>query len=219
MPARSSRRCSASGPISPYRAVLPLAPNPSQTVDDWTKQAFERRPDLLAARSAGRFAQASLSSAKREALPDISLGVAYTHSTFLVSGDNPNTLGASVSMPLPIFDRNQAGIGRAELAETRAENDAVRLELLVRHDVAEAARRLARAEALLAVYEGGGMLDRAATALKVAENSYKAGAISLLELLEARRTAIETRGGYLHAQYDYRQSIIDLSHAIGGQLK
>jgi cobalt-zinc-cadmium efflux system outer membrane protein len=61
------------------------------------------------------------------------------------------------------------------------------------------------------------MLDRASMALRVAETSYKAGASSLLELLEARRTYIETNGNYLRAQHDYRQSIIDLYHSIGGR--
>ena len=69
------------------------------------------------------------------------------------------------------------------------------------------------------VYEGGGMLKRAESALNVAEKSYKAGAISLLELLEARRTYIETEASYLRAQHDLRQATVDLSHAVGEKAK
>jgi cobalt-zinc-cadmium efflux system outer membrane protein len=203
------------GPQLAFRVVLPHLQPRSGAVQGWTTDALEHRPDLLAARLAGRYADLSLTAAKREALPDLSVGVAYTHSTFLVSGDNPNTLGLNVALPLPLFDRNQAGVGRAELAGQRAANDVVRLALDVRHDVADAARRVDRSASLIAVYEGGGMLDRASAALRVAENSYKAGAISLLELLEARRTYIETRAGYLRAEHDYRQSLIDLSHSMG----
>jgi cobalt-zinc-cadmium efflux system outer membrane protein len=189
---------------------------PTQTL---VARALATRPDVRAAERARALAEATLGSAKRDALPDIALSASYTHSEFLVSGDNPNTFGFGVSLPLPIFDRNQANIGRAELDIRRAANDTARVELAVRHEVAEAARRLDRSRTLLAVFEGGGMLDRAENALKVAERSYKAGAISLLELLEAQRTFIETRAQYLRAQYDYRQARIDLRNAVGSEVK
>jgi cobalt-zinc-cadmium efflux system outer membrane protein len=63
------------------------------------------------------------------------------------------------------------------------------------------------------------MIERAENALKVAEKSYKAGAISLIELLEAERTFLKTRAQYLLAEYDYRQSRIDLRRAVGSDLK
>jgi cobalt-zinc-cadmium efflux system outer membrane protein len=182
-------------------------------------RALATRPDVRAAERARALAEASLGSARREALPDIALSASYTHSEFTVSGDNPNTFGFGVSLPLPLFDRNQANIGRAELDIQRAANDTARLQIAVRREVGEAARRLERSRALLAVFEGGGMLDRADNSLKVAEKSYKAGAISLLELLEAQRTFLETRAQYLRAQYDHRQARIDLRHAVGSDPK
>jgi cobalt-zinc-cadmium efflux system outer membrane protein len=199
----------------PFHASFPVPRDENVSLPALLTDALARRPDLLAARADQRFATAALTSARREALPDISLGVGYTHSGFQASGDNPNTLAVTLSAPLPIFDRNQAGIGRAELAITRAENDTARIELVVRSEVTEAVRRLARATSLLAVYEGGGMLKRSSSALNVAEKSYKAGAISLLELLEARRTYIDTQASYLRAQHDLRQSTIDLAHSVG----
>ena len=203
----------------PYSPAFPVPHEFPVSIPKLTQEAFEHRPDLLATRAAARAAEAELGSARREAFPDISVGVSYTHSNFTVSGDNPNVLGLSASLPLPLFDRNQAGIGRAELEIRRANNDEKRIELEVRREVAEAARRVERAQALLSVYEKGGMLDRADTALRVAEKSYRAGAISLLELLEARRTYIETRGDYLRVQHEFRQAIIDLYHSVGGSPK
>jgi cobalt-zinc-cadmium efflux system outer membrane protein len=181
--------------------------------------ALQNRPDARAVERERAFAEASLGSARRDALPDISLGAWYTHSEFLASGDNPNTFGLSVSLPLPVFDRNQANIGRAELEIRRAANNAERIQIVVRQEVADAARRVARAKTLLGIFEGGGMLDRADSALRVAETSYKAGAISLLELLEAQRTFLETRAQYLRAQYDHRQARVDLRHVVGRDMK
>ena len=163
-----------------------------------------------------------------EAYPDLTLGATYTHSAFTVSGDNPNSLALTLGLPLPLFDRNQANIGRARLDIRRAENDNARLRLAVENDVTEAVLRALRSQALLAVFERpgagatptatadpGGMLARAETALKVAEKSYKAGAISLLELLDAQRTYLDTRGQFLRALHDSRQAAIDVAHAVG----
>jgi outer membrane protein TolC len=63
------------------------------------------------------------------------------------------------------------------------------------------------------------MLSRAEASLKVAERSYKTGAISLLELLEAQRTYLDVRGQYLRAVDDVRQAAIDLNHAVGAEVK
>jgi outer membrane protein, heavy metal efflux system len=178
-------------------------------------RAMTSRPDVRAAERAQVFAAASLGAARREALPDVTLGVSYTHSEFLPSGDNPNTLGVGLALPLPLFDRNQANVGRADLERHRADNDSARLAIVVSQEVGQAVRRVERAKALLGLFEGGGMLERADRARQVAEKSYQAGAISLLELLEAQRTFLETRAQYIRAEFDYRQSRVDLRRAIG----
>jgi cobalt-zinc-cadmium efflux system outer membrane protein len=203
---------------------------PAWDLAQLTSQALEHRPDLRAAGAARVVAEAELGAAQREIYPDVSLGLAYTHSSFTISGDNPNSLALSLALPLPLFDRNQAAVGRARLDIRRAENDGERLRLEVAHEVSDAVRRAERSLALLQVYEGGGpaaslaptatrdtggMLTRADTALRVAEKSYKAGAVSLLDLLEAQRTYLETRAQYLRALFDYRQAAIDVTHAVG----
>jgi len=220
------------GQLPPLRAdPSDAASRPAFDLGRLTTRALERRPDLRAAGAARVQADAQLASAERDALPDITLGAGYTHSAFTTSGDNPNTLGLTLSLPLPLFDRNQANIGRARLEQRRADNDGERLRIAVARDVAEAVRKGSRAATLLAVFERpaggdvpgtptgtsdkGGMLSRAETALRVAEKSYRAGAVSLLELLEAQRTYLDVRAQYLRAIYDFRQSAVDVTHAVG----
>ena len=209
--------------LGPENTIVPVTEAPAArtvlALEPLIERALRDRPDLQAARAARVRATAAQKQAGREALPDVSLGLSYTHSEFTVSGDNPNSLSLSLGVPLPLFDRNQANIGRADLDVRRSENDAERLRVRIRHDVADAVRRARRSAALLDVFEGGGMLDRAETALKVAERSYKSGAVSLLELLEAQRTNTETREQYLRASHDYRQAMIDVTHAIAGELR
>ena len=200
-------------------AVVSEKPRAAPALGPLIARALEDRPDLRAARKQQLLADAMISAARREAYPDISVGVAYTHSEFTASGDNANGLGLNVSLPLPVFDRNQAGIARGRLDYKRAENDIARLNLVVQLEVREAVRRVERSSTLLDVYEGGGMLSRSDNALRVAESSYKAGAVSLLELLEAQRTFIETRAQYLQVQDDYRKASIQVTHSVSEKLK
>lgn len=179
------------------------------------RQAIELRPDYRAAVESRRLVEGSVSLAQREAYPDLTLGVTFVHSGFEISGDNPNTFGLGASIPLPLFDRNQAGIGRARVRAQMSENDITRLELQIRHDVASAVRRYQRAEALLTLYRDGGMLKRAEDAQAVAERSYKSGAISLLEFLEAQRTFLEIRDQYLNAVADQQQSAVEVLYVTG----
>lgn len=199
----------------PGPAVMPNDSRTAPVLGVLVTHALQDRPDLRAATQGRELAGAVLESAKRDAYPDISLGVAFTHSEFQVSGDNPNAAALTLTLPLPVFDRNQANIARAHNDSKRYENDVARLEIQIRQEVAQSVRKLERASSLLDIYEQGGMLDRADKALKVAENSYKAGSISLIELLEAQRTYIDTRAQYLRAQHDYRQAVIDVAHATG----
>jgi cobalt-zinc-cadmium efflux system outer membrane protein len=199
----------------PGPAVMPNESRTAPTLGVLVTHALQDRPDLRAATQGRELAGATLESAKREAYPDISLGVAFTHSDFQVSGDNPNAVALTLTLPLPVFDRNQANIARSHNDAKRFDNDIARLEIQIRQEVAQSVRKLERASSLLDIYEAGGMLDRADKALRVAENSYKAGSISLIELLEAQRTYIDTRAQYLRAQHDYRQAVIDVAHATG----
>jgi cobalt-zinc-cadmium efflux system outer membrane protein len=199
----------------PGAAVMPNDARTAPSLAVLTARALQDRPDLRAASQGRELADATLSAARREAYPDISLGVAVTHSGFQISGDNPNALALTLSLPLPVFDRNQANIARSHNDAKRFDNDVARLELQIRSEVAQSVRRLERASSLLDLYEQGGMLERADRALKVAESSYRAGSVSLIELLESQRTFIETRAQYLRAQHDYRQAVIDVAHSTG----
>lgn len=178
-------------------------------------RALKSRPDFLAADKGVERAQAMVSSQQREAYPDVSLFVGYTRDSFTVSGDNPNTLAVGLSLPLPLFDRNQGGVGHARVDLRAAENDRDRLKLQIEYDVVDAVRRVEVSKVQLKLLTDD-VAPRAAQALRVAEKSYQAGAINLLELLEAQRTYVEVRRSTVASTYQFRQAAIDLVHAVGG---
>ena len=204
----------------PPTLQAPLLPNGEQLAPDGAAllaQALQHRPDLQAARSGQLAAERDVAAQRRELWPDLNVGVTYTRSHFQISGDNPHALGVELGFDLPTWDRNQAGRAKAALERRRADNALAQLHHEVRHEVARAARAWRVAGQALHVYEDGGMLARAQRAREVAKRSFAAGATSLLELLEAERTYLETRADYLRTLDNWRQAHIDVAYATGTQ--
>src|SRR2546428_13567250 len=83
--------------------ALPPAPEDAAHL---ASEALERRPDLRAAERAEEAAEAAFRLARAERWPNPTLGVQYTHSEFQVSGGLANPVGTTVSVPLPVFNRN-----------------------------------------------------------------------------------------------------------------
>src|SRR5262249_15724520 len=91
--------------LLPAPATAAAPPRRRYELAPLVNRALHERPDVRAALQARGRADALVGQARREALPDVSLGISFTHSEFTVSGDNPNSLALSLSLPLPVFDR------------------------------------------------------------------------------------------------------------------
>lgn len=177
--------------------------------------ARQRRPDLRAARARADAARAALALAEAQAIPDLTVGVGYTRSFAVAVGDNPDSLGVNLSLPLPLFHRNQGEIQKARIEADRAGHAADALEARIAQEVAAALSRYDTAGAKVDRYDGGA-LQRADHALQVAESTWRAGDRSLLEYLEAERTWIELRGDYLDTLFELRQARYELERAVAG---
>lgn len=194
---------------APPRTVFPQVP--------LLQKALQSRPDMRGLLRDKERAALDIDKERRERLSDITASLGYSRSLFQISGDNPHTLGFGLSLPLPVFDRNQAGIAQATLEAKRVDNEIAALRVSIAEDIGAAHAALTASLAQLQVFETA-MLQKAERALRAAEKSFQAGAFSLLELLEAQRTHLETRADYLRTLYEWRQSRIDLEYAVGSDL-
>jgi cobalt-zinc-cadmium efflux system outer membrane protein len=190
---------------------------PPLDVDRLAERARANRPDLAAARRAVETARSSLSLAQSEAVPDVTVGLGYTRSRAVQSGDNPQTLGVTLSVPIPLFSRNQGEIQKARVEISRTDDAARALEAGVAREVDAAHARYAAAAEKVARYDGGA-LARAERSLAVAEKTYRSGDRSLLEFLEAERTYIAVRADYLDTMYELRAARLELEQAVGADL-
>lgn len=150
---------------------------------------LDQRPDLLAFSRRVEAANLDGRAAKLAAIPDVTVGIGpkWVDSGFT----RDNGIALSLSIPLPVFDRQQAERQRAAAEATRA-----RAEQRLTHSRAEAELRgLSRQiEALrtLALDYRARAVAASPELLRIAESAYRGGESSLLELLDAYRGALET---------------------------
>jgi outer membrane protein, heavy metal efflux system len=194
-----------------------VAPTVAITSDDLIGDAIENRPDWAALQRQRDQAELALRLARRERYPDVTVGADYTHDEFVVSGDNRNTVGVGFSLPLPLLNQNQAEIAKAEVALHEAETDIARLRLDIAQEVHNALAAFQSARRLQQTYESG-YLDGAKTTVDAAEASYRIGAASLIELLDAERTYTETQTNYLDTLFALRSGLVTLERAVGKDL-
>ena len=188
---------------------LPAARTDTDTL---VSEALRRRPDLTAAERAAEAAEAALRLARAERWPNVTVGVQYTHDEFQVAGNLANSLGANFSLPLPLVNRNQGEIERAEAEALIARREVQKLRLGIPQEVRTAVTSYTVAGERVRRFEEA-FLRQSEDARRAAEVSYREGAISLLEFVEAERTFIQTQRDHLDALLDGHLSAFDVTRA------
>lgn len=151
-------------------------------------------PTAVAAEAAVRVESARVDLAKAQRIPDVKVEVLYRR----LQAEKENTFDVGLSIPLPLFDRNQGRLreARAELQAAEARSLMTRNELSLR--LREAHSQLASALAISRSLQTE-ILPRADTVLKAAEARYAAGDASLSDLLPVRRDWASARLTYLES--------------------
>lgn len=166
------------------RAVGKLIPVPiERKLEVLWNSALERRPSLQVARQSVAMAKLATSLSRRERLPipTFSGGVGITRGADSILGT------AGLSLPIPLFDRGQGAVARSE---AEAKRSALEAEAVLREAHADLERALAvleeRQRALTGLEQD--TVERLPLLRSMAENSYREGRGSILELLDSMRT-------------------------------
>lgn len=184
------------------RADWPGQPPASLGNDSALDALVDDRADVRAARARVDAAQAALDGSNALKKADITWGVAYNH----YPGTSPALMELRMSMPLQWGYSYQGEIGRASaqlgqaqdlLEKTRrqARQEFERLQ----HEVRSSAERVAAFDTEI--------LPRARRVAEGAELAYRRGALSLTDLLDARRTLRVTALDAVAARNDYAQAL------------
>jgi cobalt-zinc-cadmium efflux system outer membrane protein len=194
-----------------------LTPAPlTQTVDSFVALALVGRAEL---RAAGHEAEAGVAEARlagAERMPTPVLSGGYKHDR-PATGDGLGGFVASVSLPLPLWDRRGGAVdaARAEAARRDAELEALRRQTVREiRNAFEAHQALAGQLGLLQDHLG----DDALKARRAAEAAYTEGEISLLEWLDAVRAYHEVETSYVTLWGEYIVRRAALERATGATL-
>lgn len=173
---------------------------------------LDQHPDLLALSHRAGAADLEGRAAQRGAIPELTLGIGPKRVDDGLGHENG--LALSVEMPLPVFDRQQAGRQRAaaEALQARAEYRLMRSraegELRGLHQQAGRLRAIAADYRARAVAASDDLL-------RIAEAAYQGGESSLLELLDAYRGALEAETTALELEQRAREARIEYDLMTG----
>ncbi len=152
--------------------------------------ALTERPDVQRLEAEASAAAAERAYANALSIPDPTVRVGYLHDTFVVAGNQLNSLNLSVSVPLPVFDRGQADVERARARQERL-NEARSRTLTSARAVIPALRERIDAHLQQQDRLQNEILPRAHQVLDALEKAAENRLVPMTDVLQARRTLSE----------------------------
>ena len=186
-------------------------------LDDYRKDALDARPDLRAAVLSVKQAETNYQLAEANGAVDPTVSVWFTHNGSFNNPDALNTIGASVSIPLRIFDTNQGEKLRTKIDIKRNEKLREGVETLVYSDVDSAYAVLNSNINLLKPYKRQ-YLDQAVRVRDTILFSYQHGGASLLDLLNAESEYRTVELSYVNLVGAYLTAAAQMNLAVGREV-
>ena len=194
------------GPFDFSDALKPL--------EDFRQIALDTRPDLQAALETIQQSQTNHKLAVSNGSTDPTFSGWYTYNS---SNNNPNgiqTLGASVNIPLRVFDRNQGEKQRTQIDIGRSQQASEATRAQVFSDVDSAYEQVRSNIALLTPYRDK-YKDEATRVRDTITFSYQHGGASLMDFLNAQSDYRVVQLAYLQLVGAYMTATSQLNLAVG----
>lgn len=177
------------------------------------ERAFAQRPDVLAQRQDQARSQAELRLQLAQGKVDYTVGAAANRQ-WVPSLNAGNSMRFFFSIPLPLYNRNQGEIARAQQERLQVEARMHALETTIENEVDIAYLQYQNARTTLSRIEET-LLAKAKDVRQVTEYSYRRGEATFLEFLDAQRAYNETVQAHNEAQADFSRSLYSVDAATG----
>jgi cobalt-zinc-cadmium efflux system outer membrane protein len=187
------------------------------SLDEVRRMALDARPDLRAAVQAIDKAKADHQLAVSNGSTDPTWSVWTSHNPSFNNPYDNNTIGASVSIPLRIFDRNQGEKERTEIDIRRTERLQAAVSAQVYSDVDSAWATVDSNVTMLRPYKAK-YLEEAASVRDTITFAYQRGGASLLDFLGAQNEYRSVRLNYLNLVGAYLTAASQLNLAVGREV-
>jgi len=186
-------------------------------MEEYRNLAAENRPDLRAAAQQVDLAVSTHKLAIANGSTDPTFSVWFTHNPSFSNPYANETVGGSISIPLRIFDRNQGEKARTQVDIRRNERLRDAAQAQVFNDVDSAYVTLVSALNLLRPYKTK-YLPLATDVRDRVAFSYRNGAASLLDYLDAEKSYRDTRLAYLNLIASYLTAAAQMNLAVGREV-
>jgi cobalt-zinc-cadmium efflux system outer membrane protein len=177
-------------------------------LEDLQQLALQSRPDFRAAQQGVTAAKSQYELAKANGKVDVTGTFNYDHVS------DANTGSFFGSFQIPIFNRNQGEIARTNYAINQAQELELAASDQVLSDVLTAYEGVRDNDQVVSLYVGG-YLNIAQQSRDITEYSYKRGAASLLDFLDAERSYRATELAYRQSLASYLTAVEQLREAVG----
>ena len=186
-------------------------------LDDFRQAALDARPDLRASLQTIQQSETNHKLAMANGSVDPTFGGWYTYNS---SNNNPNgiqTVGASVNIPLRIFDRNQGEKQRTliDIDKSKQASEATRAQVF--SDVDSAYAMVESNIALLKPYKAK-YKDQATRVRDTVTYAYQHGGASLIDMLSAQSDYRQVQLAYLQLLGAYLNAAGQLNLAVGREV-
>jgi cobalt-zinc-cadmium efflux system outer membrane protein len=158
------------------------------------------------------FAESQLKYVKWQRLPDFEL------SGFINEELHGKNKGIGVSLDIPLWNFKSKEIAQAESLLEKQSQELRALRMDVATEVKSRLNEQRLSEQTLALYHEG-LLKQAEESLKISEQSYKQGEISLIDYLDSQRTYYSIIKDYQESLYAWITNRSALEKAIGEDIK
>lgn len=177
-----------------------------------SNRALARRPDRqLAALSIDR-AGAEIKLARAAKWEDWTVGFDYSrvNSQFVAPVGNKleNFLGLSVSIPLPLWNKNQGRISEAQATQQRAEAELAALDLRINAETQTAENQMRRLLDILRQYRDES-IKLAEENIALLQKGYGDGLVNITAVVQAQQQYIELRLNYLETLAEFQRALTD----------
>lgn len=179
------------------------------------------RPDVVKIRLEADRASAESRLARAETWEDWTAGIAFDRDrqTLTVDGvpnpdveDEDDLLGFSVSIPLPLWNRNQGRIATARADGLRARARTVALERMVDSEVEAGRQRVTVLSRVVEEYEKT-LVPRSQRNIKLLQDGYRQGLVAITTLVQAQQQLADTLLRRVEALGELRQAEVALETA------
>ena len=162
-------------------------------------------------------ARAQLEVNRRQALVEVERSLRIPDVTLSLGGRRNVDLNQAligVSLPIPIFNRNQGNILEALRRTDKARDELSGTEIRLNNEIAQALERLDVARQEIEVLQRE-ILPGAQSAYDAASKGFLMGKFSFLEVLDAQRTLFQAKSQYLRALAEAHRSAAEIERVLG----